>query len=323
MAKQQKVFNWRDYLELNKDLDSLTSEEDAKKHWNDIGYKQMRLCNKSQLEVINEFGNELILYIPYYYYLHINNLLFDNKITTYKGMKPFYYFLNNNNNTLIEKENRRNWTNPATNPLLVNYNEHVKFFDKQYCIYPPYKLIYKNDIVLFNKPILVIHNKYNIEWNDKPINFIDIDTLRYIFDKLKDTYQIVYIRPTKKKMDKNFSIDRNTIIDNFPDYHLIENEFKDKVITFYDLLKQYNYIYNELLLMLYSNCDNYICSQGGTGHLISYFYSKLIILHKKGGELNGGSYDGWYKEINNEQNKKLIVCTNYSEIINNLNIFNV
>ena len=62
----------------------------------------MRLCNKKQLEVINEFSNELLLYIPYYYYLYNNNLLFDNKIITYKGMKPLYYFINTDN--IIEKE---------------------------------------------------------------------------------------------------------------------------------------------------------------------------------------------------------------------------
>lgn len=319
--EKQYLFNWRDYLELNKDLSKLTTEEDAKNHWNNIGCKQMRLCNKMQLEVYNEFGNELILYIPYYHYLHVNNLLFDNKITTYIGMKPFYYFLNND--ALIEKKQSRCWIVPKANPLLVNYTDYIKFFDERYRICPPYKLIYKNDIVLFGKPILVIHNKYNIEWHTKPINFIDIDTLRHIFNKLKDTYQIVYIRPINKKMDKNYSIDHNTIIDDFPDYDLIENEFKDKVKTFYDLLKQYDYIYNELLLMLYSNCDNYICSQGGTGYFISYFYSKLILLHKKGGELHSGSYDGWYKETNKNTNKTLIICKDYDEIINNLYIFNV
>jgi hypothetical protein len=314
---EENLFNWEHYLELNKDLVSLTSKKDAENHWNCIGYKQMRLCNKIQLEVSNEFGNELIIYIPYYYYLHINNLLFDNKITTYKGMKPFYYLLNND--ALIEKENNRNWSRC---PFLVNYTDYVQFLDKQYSTPPPYKLIYKNDIVLFSKPILVIHNKYNIEWDIEPVNFIDIDTLRYTFNKLKDKYQIVYIRPSKKKNTENFSMDHNDIIDDvLPDYDLIENEFKDKIIIFNDLLKQYNYIYNKLLLMLYSNSTNYICSQGGTAAFITYFYNKLIILHKKGDELKNNSYEGWYKETNKEENKILIICKNYDEIINNLNIF--
>ena len=226
MTETKNLFKWQDYLELNKDLHNLTSEEDANKHWNDIGYKQMRLCNKIQLNVVNEFSAELILYTTYYYYLYKNNLLFDNKIISYKGMKPFYYFLDSD--MLIEKEVIRWWTPYWSNPLLINMNEHVKYFNKTYWMPPPYKCIYKNDIVKFDKPILVIHNKYNIEWSDKPINFIEIDTLRYIFNKLKDTYQIVYIRPTNQKTDKNYSLDHNTIIDDFPDYTLIESEFKDQ-----------------------------------------------------------------------------------------------
>jgi hypothetical protein len=86
-------FIWSDYIELNKDLTNIKTKKDAEKHWNTIGMKQMRLCNKLQLNVINEFGNEIVLYIPYYYYLYSNNLLFDNKITTYKVMKPFNCFL--------------------------------------------------------------------------------------------------------------------------------------------------------------------------------------------------------------------------------------
>jgi hypothetical protein len=323
----KNLFNWQDYLELNKDLHNLSSEEEANRHWNDIGYKQMRLCNKIQLDIMNEFSSELVLYTTYYYYLYKNNLLFDNKITSYKGMKPFYYFLNND--MLIEKEEQRRWISPLVNPLMINYNEHVKYFNKAYWMPPPYMFIYKNDIVTFDKPILVIHNKYNIEWGIKPINFIDIDTLRYIFNKLKDTYQIVYIRPTNEKSDKNYSYDHNTIIDEFPDYTLIESEFKDKVVTFYDLLKRYNYIYNELLLMLYSNCENFISSQGGSSHLISFFYKKLIVLHIQGDEYEKGVYDGWYKQTKTDENDEflnenteLAICKNYDELKENITIFN-
>ena len=101
MIDYKELFNYNDYIELNKDLTHLKNNEDILNHWNNIGIKQMRLCNKKQLEIINEFGNETILYLPYYYYLYKNNLLFDNKIITYKGMKPFYYFLDTNNTVKI------------------------------------------------------------------------------------------------------------------------------------------------------------------------------------------------------------------------------
>ena len=74
--------------------------------------------------------------------------------------------------------------------------------------------------------------------------------------------------------------------------------------------------------MLYSNCENYISVQGGSSHLISYFYKKIIILHKKGDEVKSGCYNGWYKNNNyKEENKKLIICKNENQILQNLNIF--
>lgn len=81
----KNLFVLEDYKELNKDI-TFNTDEEYMNHWNEIGLHQMRLCNKKQLIVNNEFGNEIVLYICYYYYLFVNNLLFDNKITTYKGM---------------------------------------------------------------------------------------------------------------------------------------------------------------------------------------------------------------------------------------------
>ena len=286
----------------------------------------MRLCNKQQLEVINEFSNELLLYIPYYYYLYSNNLLFDNKIITYNGMKPLYYFIDSNN--LIEKKRRRRNIPPLNRALLVNKDGNVKNLDKKYWIPPPYKSIYKNNLIKFNKPILVLHNKYNIEWNKTYINFIDVETLQHIFNELKDKFQIIYIRPSNKIKHETYSYDLNEsfISDELKDYELIDNEFSDTVIKFDDLIKQYNYIYNELLFMLYSNCENFISNQGGGSLVMSFFFTKMLIFHKSGGgELKSGAYnnDGWFHDTNKEENKILKICRNYDEIKNNLNIFEI
>ena len=197
------LFNWNDYLELNPDLKNLdiTTEESAKDHWEKIGSKQMRLCNKYQLDVINEFGNEVCLYVPYYYYLHQNGLMFDNKIVTYKGMKPYYYFMKPEN--VIEKDRQRKYVDKHHRPLLVNNDEYVWDFDRRYWLSPPYKSHYKNNVFIYNKPLLIIHNKYNIEWDKRPINFINEETLDKILTMLVDKYQIVYIRPCGKTTDQS------------------------------------------------------------------------------------------------------------------------
>jgi hypothetical protein len=55
---------------------------------------------------------------------------------------------------------------------------------------------------------------------------------------------------------------------------------------------------------------------------MSYFFNKMIVLHKKGAEVRAGSYDGWFKNNNyKEENKKLIICNNEDEIMQNLNVF--
>ena len=62
------LFNWKDYVELNPDINNCENDDkietnEAEQHWKNIGSNQMRLCNNKQLEVVNEFGNEIILYV--------------------------------------------------------------------------------------------------------------------------------------------------------------------------------------------------------------------------------------------------------------------
>lgn len=324
-------FIWSDYLELNNDLKYIKTQKESEKHWKNIGIKQMRLCNKLQLNVINEFGNELVCYIPYYYYLYSNNLLFDNKITTYKGMKPYYCFLDVDK-YIIEKDDKRYWVNYCYRPLLVNNNEHVTNFDDNFRKIVNYKEIYKNQEFLYEKPILIVHNKYNIEWSEKPYNFFNLESLDKIFSTLSDKYQIIYIRP-KNNIKTDYSYDENTIIDDLQDYELIENKYKKTIITFnsilekykiYSLLKKYkSYSYNNLLLKIYSNCENYICIQGGSAYLINYFFKKMLLLHIRGDEIgpNHNSYNGWFLKMNDEPNKNLTICSQNDDVSNNLKMF--
>lgn len=315
------IYCWQDYISLNTDLVYITTEEEADNHWNTEGSFQIRLCNRSQLEVTNEFGCEVICFIPYYYYLHVNNLLFDNKITTYKGMECFYYFMNTEN--IIIKEDTRRWVCPAHRPLLVNNNEHLNHFNREFWLPPPYKNIFKNDTFVFEKPLLIIHNKYNIEWGYDPINYININTLDILFNTLKEKYQIIYIRPHGGGIP-NYSYDENQMVDVFGDYELINEKYRDDVIPFIQLLEEYNtYTYNELLLRIYANCDNYICVQGGGSFLISYFFKKMIILHIRGPEFEDSinAYEGWFKEVYSEDTHELFVCRDNESLQEKIDVF--
>ena len=314
------IYEYEDYIFLNPDLSKLNRLE-AAKHWENSGYASMRLCNKNQLIVVSEFGAEIILYACYYYYLYKSGLLFNNTITTYKGMRPFYYFIDPSN--IIERDEPRKWIHISSRPLLINNTEHINVFNKKYWYPIPYNMQYKNNKFVFDKPLLIIENKYAIEWNKRPINYFSVDTLDSIFSKLSDIYTIVYIRPSNKNniLDKySYSKDHNIILDDLNDYELIRNKYMNKILLFNDLLLQYNIEYNLLKLELFASCDKYISVQGGGTYLISFFYTRLLILHIEGNEINSGAYNGWYLDTE-PGDKNIKVTRSYNDLIDNLNMF--
>jgi len=315
-----KPYCYEDYINLNPDLNTL-NKIDAYNHWKTSGHLAMRLCNKNQLIVLGEFGQEIILYICYYYYLYKSGLLFNNKITTYKGMKSFYFFVDPSN--IIERDELRKYIRPSYCPLMINNDEHVGSFDKRYWYPMPYKTYYMNTNFIYTKPVLVIQNKYNIEWNRSAINYFSVNILDSIFSKLCDLYTIVYIRPSDTLINLkkySFSKDHNLILEGLDDYTLIHTKYKDKIILFDDLLLQHNLEYNILKLELYSSCDNYISVQGGGSHLISFFYKRLLLLHIEGKEIDSGAYNGWYLDTR-PGDKELTIARTSNELINNLNMF--
>jgi len=246
-----------------------------------------------------EFGYELQLVLPYAYYLYENNLL--NKTTGCLMTKELYYF---------SKNHEEKYKNRTCNvPNVPNKTPHVKEFHYDKYTPPPYKCIYKNNFFVYSKPLLIIHNKFNLEWGKPPINFIDKETLNKIFDFCSSKYTIIYLRPQSK----------NIIMDNSELYDLNET----------DLLKLYNIIdgnklyeetkekyninnFNHFQLLIHSNCNNFISVQGGNCVLASYFGGINIIYAKQGSELLCGAYNGHY---NKYSNCNILHSNNYTEFI--------
>ena len=316
-----RMYCYQDYITLNPDLQHL-NEKEAIIHWNTLGYAAMRLCNKAQLDVVSEFGDEIVLYASYYYYLVKNGLFFNNKITTYKGMKDYYYFIDKSN--IIEKDDLRKWIPEKKRPLLVNNGAHCHKFNTKYWYPVPYKLHFKNSKFVYDKPLMIIQNKYNIEWRNAPINFFSVDTLDTMFSLLKDKFQIIYIRPSNTiiNMDKYlFSDDHNTICEQLKDFELIKSKYNNDVLIFDDLLLKEKVSYNHLKLELFASCDNYISVQGGCAYFSSFFFKNMLILHKKGHEISAGEYSGWFMDTYPVANKNLQVAQTESQLIELLDIF--
>lgn len=209
-----------------------------------------------------EFGYELISVIPYAYYHR------DKLTSTRSGndTESLYYFSPKHE---INKA-QRDYHN-IKDVKYPNAWIHKPYLDLDEFEIPPYKEIYANDEFKFDKEIVVICNRHNIEWSYKAINYFSLDTLRAMFNLLQDKYQIVYINVDGRK----------ELYDNAPpeplgDFELLK-EFP-KVINFHDLVK--NKSWNETQLKLFANCEKFITMNGGHAILSAYFGGENIVMSK-------------------------------------------
>ena len=248
-----------------------------------------------------EFGVELALAVPYAYWLHKNNKL--ESVITSKGMKPFYYFCDDVREEFQQRtidnaeaglnDLPNNWIhgiNPLEEPGVLDYSKWTP---------PPYKQHYKNDEIIFDKPIVFISNKYNLEHGQEPYGYFDIECLNKIFTYLTDKgYVVVYKRVSNR--ESHFTIDQNEMNSISLGYHDIKANVEGiGVMTDYDLTKYYtdvhlfddivekynHYTYNEVQLKLMANVDKFITVCGGNSILSSFFGKTVISYVHKGKEL--------------------------------------
>ncbi|MGV3560308.1 hypothetical protein [Larkinella arboricola] len=124
---------------------------------------------RKEYKVVNyqgEFDQELRYILPFAYWHHVNGTL--EKTISCKDTKEFYFFSQNHE----EKYTERLWQ-AGYNYYEVPNMTHSNTFDYSKWLRVPLKKQYANSIVLYNKPALIIANKYNIEWDKPPVNYLD------------------------------------------------------------------------------------------------------------------------------------------------------
>lgn len=264
------------------------------------------------LSVNPEFGIELTLAIPYAYWLHQNNKL--DGIITSIGMKPYYFFCDNVKEEFkyrtidnkIALENIPNqWMHHNSYAITGKHYNDLTFeeqcevngvLDYSQWSPPPYKEYYKNDEFVFEKPVVFITNKYNMEHGHEPKGFFNIQCLYEMFSYLKD-YTVIYKRSTNR--EKEFTIDQNEInsinngflditanvegIGYITDFQL--TKYFKNVILLDDIVKKSKYSYNETQLRIMANCDKFISVCGGNAILSSLFKGTLLNYVHTGKEL--------------------------------------
>jgi hypothetical protein len=240
-----------------------------------------------------EFGYELISVLPHAYDLYLQGKL--KGTVSGNDTAPLYYF--SPSHTINKKE--RSWYN-TEKVKTPNINIHRHTLDKKNWAPPPLKDYYQNDEFKFDKELLIICNRHNIEWDDRPINFFNEETLKELFELLKDKYQVVYIniegRPELYDNAKPIPLKDFDLLRSYPE-----------CINIHDLHKKHKYSFNELQLRLFANCTKYITMNGGHAILAAYFGGENIVMSKPGKphakeilpQVN--SFYRWYNEFGGQR----------------------
>ncbi|WP_460912782.1 hypothetical protein [Spirosoma areae] len=220
-----------------------------------------------------EFDQELRYVLPFAYWHHLNGTL--KQTISCTNTKEFYFFSEQHS----EQYEKRVWQAGYGYYDVPNMT-HSPTFSFAKWAQVPFKTHYRNALFVFDKPILLIANKYNIEWDKPPINFLDLAALDRIVSTYKANYQIIYNRPLSGQI----------VLDNSEIMDLGEHEWLRKnhpeVILMHDLYEQHRGAvnnFNHLQLMVYANCDRFISMHGGTAALASYFGGINIVLSHPGG----------------------------------------
>lgn len=220
-----------------------------------------------------EFAPELQFVLPFAYWHYKNGTLNQTRSSSYT--KELYFF----------SENHEEITDTRVTSGNYNYEIPRILYSQDYDIHKwlqvPLKEVYANRIYVYDKPLLIIANRYNSEWDGPPISFYSMEMLAFIIEKLSPYYTIVYNRPRPQ----NITMDNSDIYD-MAEYDWLRQEYP-QVLLMEDLYaenkgKANNF--NHFQLMVYANCDRFISVHGGTATLASYFGGINLILSKKGPE---------------------------------------
>lgn len=214
------------------------------------------------IKEFNEFTWDMVRAFPRVYYHSKNDIPF--KFQCKKGLKPIYSPYCDN----IEEFEIFDEINDAR-----TYSHSRPWFTKEGWTPPPLKETWKGKLS-FEKPTLVIQNKYSLEWNRGTFNYFPLNVLEGLFSTFKHDYQIIYIRPIGN--DEHYFVDRNKLL-KFEDYSFIEKHHKE-VITIEDLMSQHTEMdYNTLQFAAHATSTRHISVSGGNACIAAYFGGDVII----------------------------------------------
>jgi len=246
------------------------------------------IIRKPYKEIIynGEFAAEVQFALPHAYWHFKNGTLKKTVSSTYT--KELYFFSPDHVEQFETRTNEGNY-NFEIPRIIYSHDYNLSKWTPV-----PLKEHYSNNIYVYDKPILIIANRYNMEWDGPPVSYFSIDTLDYVIKNLKEKFQIIYNRPKPQ----NITLDNSEIYD-LGEFEWLEQEHPE-VVLMEDLFKENKgnaRNFNHLQLMVYANASHFLSIHGGTATLASYFGGTNIILSKKGPEHYFNCYQKLYPQF--------------------------
>lgn len=250
-----------------------------------------RLKQRGAIEYSGEFGAEITAFIPFARWLKAEGWLNGRKVISYPGMRPYYYFLDDGE--YAEKAVKRAWLPPGQRDWPSN--DTYTATRQPWHMMPDYRAAYRAAGPGFERPILFVQNKFCIEWNSGPINYMPLQALNDIFALAGTRFDVVYSRPREMGAVADYTTDNNHDCD-YPDL-LLARRFP-QVIVLEDFCRQTGSPYNLTKLQILAKCHVSIAVQGGGAHLLACFGDALmLLLHREGPEHPHAYKAGAYKYL--------------------------
>ena len=249
-----------------------------------------------------EFTWDMTKALPQAYYCYVNKIPY--QVICKPGLSDVYYFVED----IIETEA------PIQPSDFYTYSNDAPYYTQYEWTPPPLKNEFSNKIK-FDKPTVVIQNKYSLEWFEQPSNYFSIDFLKKIFKILENKYQIIYIRP--RGSEKKYFVDDNEILD-FNDYDFIKENFPS-IYTIEDALRENPEMsYNQAQFSLEATSDKHLAVAGGNACVSAYFGGELIIFDSPDARESGRGIwqsNSWLSELGDSN---VIGFDSYNKIYNHI-----
>lgn len=266
-----------------------------------------KLEHNGTIEYSGEFGPELTTFIPFVVWLKTTGHLAGRKVITYSGMRPYYFFLTDEE--YAEKKEVRKWVPSEQRRWPSNHTATSRA--ESWHVYPDYRAYFSATAPAFDRPVLFIQNKFTVEWDIGPINYLPLKFLDRLLGAAQH-FHVIYSRPGITGDPGSYSKDHNSFCD-YPDRQIIKNHSHVEVLE--ETCLRNGLDYNRYKLQVLAKCHHFISVQGGGAHLLSCFgNSILLVLHYKGPEFPHAYQVGPYKYLSTAP-PLLMVARNRRDLI--------